>query len=317
MRRTKPPQRTGAPDKVPWASFADALTGLLFVFILLTLSFAHKLKKAETAFNRKFDDAEREREKWEERLAARERVLAALVGERGGPDDAPTRFLTCLRTGQGNTALMLLPRADPEAHRIALRLPGSQAWFDEDQAAIRTADTQRVDLVAGCLTAFIEEGHLNQGNGHTMQLRVLVEGHTDTLRAGGRWAGSNWELSGARAARFVETMLASRTANLPTYLDNGSLELVPAGLEATVPARRELCTEEPEDEVCVCLTLSDWQYGECAHSFVQTLPDNATTASQADQVKAWGNATELRRGLNRRVGLRFEVTERNESGTAG
>ncbi len=325
MRRARRDTGGKADEKVPWASFADALTGLLFVFILMTLGFAYQLKEQEERSNAKEQEAIQRLEEYEQLLAAKRKILDALLGTSGTAGEGSSKVASCLmKADAGASSLFESIRADREEHRVALRLPGSQAWFESCEKDIDPADHERVKLVARCIDEFVESGGLESPvDGYAFRLRVLVEGHTDTgLAANCQTLQSNWELSAARAAGFVELMLKGKEgeeweegALLQRRIDAGMLDLVPTGLEATAPARRDICAlaKAVKDPVCVCLRAHEWDYRQCY--------ELEEGESLREKVRAWGNQLVGKKGddyksQNRRVGLRFEVVDRLEARAA-
>ena len=298
---------------MPWASFADALTGLLFVFILMSMNFAYRLHQQEEAADRRESEALRELEQYRLLKAAKRSILDQLLGgatEGAGGQSRAVASCLMQKTDLNGHTLFEEVATDREEQRVALRLPGSQAWFEACGSDLRTTDHVRVELVTSCVVEFIEKGGLKSPDpSHQFRLRVLVEGHTDTDKATRCPTRSNWKLSASRSAAFVERMFApgSTTVRLRQQLDEGVLDIVPAGLEATAPARRDICDTPAgaADVVCTCLRENAWNYRACTAHL-------AGDETLGERVRAWGNSSSTFKDKNRRVGLRFEVVDRLE-----
>ncbi len=221
-------------EKVPWASFADALTGLLFVFILLALGFAHELQK--------MTEAARERETAAS-LVLQQREVAARIArqlvERDRQSEASrTSVAVCLeelledRVEVSPTVeesrLSLYPRGG-KASRVDVGAsaatgtssasdvgpgPLTVEWFASGSARLESGPCDVARKIGPCLLRALGHPALSPpGQGEAARpflLRVFVEGHTDSVPVSGGLAGiaTNWELSGARAAAVVRAFLA-------------------------------------------------------------------------------------------------------------
>jgi|GEM_PF-4622679 hypothetical protein len=316
--RPREPRRHRA--ELPWPSFADALAGLLFVFIVTTFVFAIRLM-VET----------RKTQAVRHNLESAEQVARDLLGtaEEQGP------LTRCLEGGAISRAV-----PNPEDLTVALYLPDS-AWFEVCKTELGPAQKAAVAAVRRCLVE--ELGPLWQREaGYALSLGF--EGHTDSRPSSGCGAAlpSNWELSGARAAGVLRELVCAYDG--PAELSARSaceeggaapllelraapadrLELVAAGLADRRPAWGALCAKPAEADLAVCAALGAGRDPEpalaaffsrpevmdttCARPVA---PDAARTGS--DRLRLWANAClvgqdpELRLGPMRRVDLRLQL----------
>lgn len=331
-------------EKVPWASFADALTGLLFVFILLALSFAHQLQKAKeemeaarNAFDAKTEEAARKVEQ-----AQRARKIAQdLVNDSDSAENRQASVARCLQRAIGVEAdAQVQPSPTLDEGRLSLYLYNQSdterltiEWFPSGQATLAPGPCEVARQIGPCLEQALEHPELAKDE-REFQLRVFVEGHTDAVPVTNGHAAipTNWELSGARAAAVVRAFLVPPTPggqqvscsadpNVATALERriagGDLEVEAVGLAYRRPAWKRLCEELTSDPVCGCLEQIGNSVNEChAELREDTRQHNEDTDTlPAEQLIAWANratpgAEDVRRRLQRRVDLRFEVTPR-------
>jgi hypothetical protein len=301
MRRRKAQGGGGhGEEEVPWASFADATIGLLFVFILLTVYF---VAKAQNAY---------------ERLAGREQAARKI--QRELVDEKHSKSVTyCLNEQFANQkpGIPLEPRGDPTAGRISLYfLDGKKTleWFETASARLNDEQAQAACEIGSCLQAAMQA--LPDRENHLVQ--VFVEGHTDSWPIAGAQFPSNWELSAARAAAVLRTFMPSYDATpeshgsgpchatnhtkLLDFVDLGQLEVVAVGRADQDPAWVRVCEKvkglEPNDSPCGCETQTDKRgRAECLKGKGLSHP----------KLIEWANASEDGRRHMRRVDLRFEV----------
>jgi hypothetical protein len=334
MRR---PSRGGGhgEEEVPWASFADALTGLLFVFILLTVMFVFAAQQAKVA-------ADDERES----LTAADQRARAMV-DAGDPRS----FVSCLQ-GKVPEAVRLIPGNGADASALSIVIETNNrprpaksvavGWFDTADAELHGLACDLTQSVGRCLAGVLDSGNVDASRAATpiLQpgdvLRVFVEGHTDKdqMKPGERYP-SNWELSGARAAAVVRALTVEPEAgqtrrcevdrgivNSVQQAMNGDnsrarkqiahprLELIAVGRADQAPSRAVVCKQADKsnlasnDEVCKCMDeTSEAAVGSCERTALTGR--NGKTHQQ--RLIDWANSTEDRKLSMRRVDLRFEV----------
>lgn len=321
MRRGRGSSRGGHGDEeVPWASFADALTGLLFVFIVLTVKFVMDAQKAKAEAEEERSELTGARER-ARALAAQDRVgsIAHCVFEEGRNVVADLKLVQ--GKGADDTALSVVL---PEVERVG--------WFETADATLRgqACDTTRV--IARCVARAmpsVESSSASSGSPILLKhdrLRVLVEGHTDShpLAAGEAFA-TNWELSGARAAAVVRalTVAPSACADLDDVavvagaMAESRLELIAAGRADQAPSWAVVCGDKPAaspDPVCACDKDDASSQAKCVRE--EAAKVDGEKDPQGGEVDAgmaqqslinWANKTPERRRSMRRVDLRFEV----------
>lgn len=329
-----------APE-TPWASFSDALSGMLFVFVITTFWFAWRLAMAE-------QDARDERA----------RLLNADAAARGliGSLDVPGRVTACLRDDTGTREGSVIDAAPEQSDaRVSLYLLDGLEWFDEGDAALGPRQREGAARVRACVHDLLAEPSLREA----YTIRVYLEGHTDSLSLPkGSVFPTNWELSGARAAAVLNEVL-SRTASSAVADDlrqaqaEGSLQLVAVGMADNQPAWARICREArrrgdqqvatPEDAgVCedlsrlseedpnaqwtptwnqVLLDASPLYATRRADCKPRVAQESLARLTSLERLREWANRcpegwsdNRKRRGLLRRVDLRLELEPRLEMG---
>lgn len=326
MRRAPKGAGHGAED-VPWASFADALTGLLFVFILLTVMFVFAAQQAK-------DAADKERES----LTAADQRARAMV-DRGHPRS----FVSCLQ-GEVPAAVRLIPGHGADASALSIVI----GWFAPADAELQGLACELTQSVGSCLVSVLERP-AQTGEGQAAPilrdgdtLRVFVEGHTDSepMKPGEKYP-SNWELSGARAAAVVRALTVNpgpgpkpkcvvdeRLVNSVQQAMNGTntsaseqnvpakLELIAVGRADQAPARAVVCAKvgnggpsntgsvAGKDNVCECMKIeSSAERLSCEQLALRPLEGD----THQRRLIAWANSDKDRKLSMRHVDLRFEV----------
>ncbi len=343
MRRRASPESGHPEEKVPWASFADALTGLLFVFILLALSFAYQLQKEREVAKNRENAADEKFEKYKLQIEQAKRADLIARDLVDTTEEAKSRKLSvahCLQDAVGSdAAVWVKPSANPDEARLSLYLYetldqglSTYKWFKSGVATLEPGPCEVARQIGPCLEKALGHPDL-AGDNKEFRLRVFVEGHTDSDPVtGGGVIPTNWELSGARAAAvvrafFVPPLLIGEPATCPADPGTaaalkhrnaaGDLDVIAVGLAERRPAWKRLCEDLSSDPVCVCLDREGGSEAECGEALradaAQAGED--TEALAADQLIAWANRAESfddesRRELQRRVDLRFEVTPR-------
>ncbi len=317
-------------EDVPWASFADALTGLLFVFILLALSFAYQLQqataKAEDELERQLGQAKRA-----------QKIASDLVNTDPEADRKKYSVAKCLEEKfSGSESFRLRPTATEEEARLSLYLDGTSEtistvrWFESGKARLPGHPCEVARAIGPCIEDALQHPDLENKDDNFL-LRVFVEGHTDVEPVKNGVFVTNWELSGARAAAVVRAFLvppgnqrsqSDCSANhdvsrLESSIAEGRLDVVAVGLAERRPAWKRLCEVSP-DGVCDCLKQGAGRTQDCAADLKKDAEGSEydLPATVADQLIAWANRDDkadpdARRRLQRRVDLRFEVTPRH------
>lgn len=276
-------RRNGEP---PWASFADALSGVLFVFILTTCWFAWQLAEAT-----KKQETERKR------LEGYREEARELVGSEATPG-ALTRCL------QRDENLVAVPhRTDA---RILLYLRGVE-WFGLGSAELRADQLPAALAIRGCLEDVLVRQASSLDLDHD-NIVVFFEGHTDALLAREGFV-SNWELSAARAAAVLRVVLEGAetapggSAGLLERVGQGRLQLLPVGLGDTRPAWERLCagdtpaafTDAIDARLCAALPWRDSE-GQTSARLISDVTDALDAHPEAwTQVKLDCSAPEAQR----------------------
>ena len=215
----------------PWASFSDALSGVLFVFILTTCWFALRLAEATAK-----QDAELKR------LEGYRETARALVGS----ESEPGALTKCL---QEKGTMDVVPQKSDA--RILLYLPRVN-WFVEGTADLSEDQKPAVTSIRVCLEALY--GQPAPGfQIDAYNVTVFFEGHTDALTVkkdeNGAGFSSNWELSAARGAAVLREVIEPKKGTaapgvLSEKVGQGRLRLLPVGLGDTEPAWARLCEKD-------------------------------------------------------------------------
>jgi chemotaxis protein MotB len=163
-------------DESNWlVSYADMMT-LLCGFFIMLFSMA------------KLDDAKYEKVK--------EEISKQFKGEYHAPaSNELGRFLTQVLQEAGIEKEAVV-RSDPSGVSIAFE---STVFFDTLSAEVRTKGRDLVDKLIGAIAS--------RQTKENKKYRIVVEGHTDSRPVISGTFPSNWELSGARAARVVRMFL--------------------------------------------------------------------------------------------------------------
>jgi outer membrane protein OmpA-like peptidoglycan-associated protein len=293
--------------EVPWGSFADALSGVLFVFILTTFWFAYQLQIAtEQAYQQQIQAAEKTRVITEARETAR-----ALTRQEGG-------LTQCLRRNG-----WVEPEPYRDEARLALYLPGVE-WFDIGKASLDTPAREGAAAeIRECIGKLVDRQELKD----KYQIRVSLEGHTDSQRYRDGDSETNWELSGRRAAAVVRRVLDGNKGSITEAVENDRLQVLSTGLADRQPAWNRICDQKSQlaaadRAVCDALLadspgldslLADPElYAFDEHCAPRSVDGSA---SRSERLRMWanrcpdpaGDTGNARRGLLRRVDLRLEL----------
>jgi flagellar motor protein MotB len=315
-----------APE-LPWASFADALSGMLFIFVITSFWFAIQLKQAGTkatadqnlataelknaktqwgeATTKAKEEAKKANEKTQVLTSARQRAYE--LTEKGGP------LVQCLESDRGAGA-KLDTAPQPNEARVSLYLPGAVPWFDSNSATLKTAQKAATTRVRGCIQAIIRRDLREK-----YDVLVYLEGHTDNVPINGEaeeGGESNWELSGRRAAAVVRELLSDE--DLAGAVGRNDLRIMAVGMAFLKPAWQRLCQDKgphwikDDDKVCAELKrLENADYGPLMK--VPTCPNQAAPQATSEGLIHWANRcfgddhADARRALLRRVDLRIEL----------
>lgn len=312
-----------ATDETPWASFSDALSGILFVFVITTFWFALRLA-VET------NKAQQTTKRLERDISTLKKAADEakdLVQRRDGTFGL---LASCL---DGSEYL----RAEPEREsaRVSLYLHGddptiSVKWFEPCQATLGQRQERAAKDVRRCVEKVLQQ------EGDQYDVRIFLEGHTDAVAVSNCGDGlvSNWELSGARAAAVTRAVLGigQRVDSSPLIteaVNHHRLQLLAVGLADTRPAWGALCARparltDLDRSICSSLSAGDAAAvsAALANPAVEACPvpqgsDSCAGSSDAARLCRWANwcadvdsTVDDRRGLLRRVDLRVELEPR-------
>jgi flagellar motor protein MotB len=305
--------------ETPWASFADAMSGMLFVFIITTFWFAWKLATEQEKAKAAQEVAEQETKKIQN---AQE--VAQNLTKKGEPDS----LLDCLRaTGAGE--LDAIPQS-AEA-RVLLYLRGGELWFATGERTLTARHHEPLARVRTCIDKLIAL----QEPGKRLdpyRLRVYLEGHTDAVPIDNPDI-TNWELSAMRATSVLRTVVEGSTV-IREAQSIGSVELLAVGMADRQPAWRRICDDAKEKQEftdradrSVC-DHADEGFNKAAIKELQTQPamfafdeqcrptQRDLGAAPADLIRWWANRCvdpsngqkNPRLELLRRVDIRLELT---------
>lgn len=168
--------REASHDESNWlVSYADMMT-LLCGFFIMLFSMA------------KLDDPKYE--------SMKEAVAKQFGGEYKTPDTKElAKFATQLLDQMG-VEKQIVVKSDPGGVSILFQ---STVFFDTLSADVKTQGHDILEKIAGLVAA----QEVKTGK----KYKIVVEGHTDSRPITGGTFPSNWELSGARAARVVRLFL--------------------------------------------------------------------------------------------------------------
>jgi len=315
--------------ELPWASFADALAGMLFIFLITSFYFAMRQSDALEELELKSEEAQataieaqqarEEARGLQAQLSAAEKHAANLTSRRG-------KLNRCLTQ---DDELETFPQ--PSEGRIPMYITGVP-WFETNQAALNERQRHAVRIIQDCLLTILErtfEGSDGRAKRIVDEYRVLVylEGHTDGQSINDPQADSNWELSGRRSAAVVRRLLES--PELQRAAEEKELELLAVGMADRHPAWQAICddpsglhTDAMDRAVCIALEAGSLEplrrvelYGgdKCP-----TMAPDAATAHSTELLIAWANrcpaggrgVRDARWARLRRVDLRLELIPR-------
>jgi chemotaxis protein MotB len=198
------------------ASVSDLMVGLLFVFIIILMSFALRLREAETLE----DEAKKQAETASEVLST---ITDDLVEDMEVRNHLLKEIAESLRQ-QGVQVHLDLRNG-------VLRLP-EELLFDSGSADFRDEGQRAVEILGGTLAELLpcygereETRESRCGEQRSLRLdAVFVEGHTDNVDIHTAQFPNNWALSYARAHRTYQDLMA-RAPSLKT-LKNGQNRLL-------------------------------------------------------------------------------------------
>jgi flagellar motor protein MotB len=328
MRR----HRVDHSPETPWASFSDALSGMLFVFILTTFWYANQLAQQRKELKDELKKVQ----------GADEKAM-----ELVGTPEVPGELTRCLGA-DGAMAAVLDPRPQAGEARISLYLRSAVEWFAEGSATLGEEQRHGVQLIRLCLSELVNRPDLS-----SYRISVFLEGHTDAIPLSrGSVFATNWELSAARAAAVLNQILPNTgavdplLANLRSREATGEVSIVAVGMADRHPAWSRICEVPLADDAALCADLltatalppqarnEQWyrvlvKHGGIYSTFTYDcapIPRDAAaateTATAMDLLRAWANRcpmdsdgdahgarlrAQARRALLRRVDLRLEL----------
>lgn len=322
-------------EELPWASFSDALSGMLFVFVLTTFWFAFQLAQA----------TKEQRAATQALTQADERARDLVATLDDNDNERPGKLTDCLTNGADGSPIEKA-EWERQSARVSLYLPSAVEWFPSCSADLGADQRRAADRVRACIDRVLIP-ELD-----TYNVRVFLEGHTDALpvRGCGLALPSNWELSAARAATVTRAVLCEGddqrictdreiAIRLAKQVAESKLQVLPVGMADTKPAWRAICGMMPltSSDKAVCEALNaDPSFGPASLMVLQrevaggVLSANCSTALPAMDDEGRSNVARLltrwanqcpqgstardlekgRLGRLRRVDLRIEVEAR-------
>lgn len=319
MRRS----RKQDTEETPWASFSDALSGILFVFVITTFWFALQLAVEK----QKLDRQQAQANAAVARLTQADEAAADMVETKGGNPGALTECLA--KDG------LLEAQGERESKRISLYPKKAETvevgWFEPCSATLATSLTPAVERVRDCIAQVLIP------KDEDFRVKVMLEGHTDALPVAGSCKvqfPSNWELSGARAAAVTRAVLGSSpTAEGPQNdirkeMDSGSLQILAVGMGDSVAAWKAICRAEErleplDKEVCRVMKVGASDPAHAASELQQIgvskcASDSLAVGSVQPLLRTWANWcgtprwADAKREKLRRVDLRIEFEPRTD-----
>jgi hypothetical protein len=211
----------------PFQSFTDAITALLFIFMVTTFAVMISLRRAEQQQRHEVDRLQ-------------------------GADVASGKLLSGVAACMGQVS-GLKPVIDEGAHTLAMYIEVDESvveWFGVCSPSISPSAGAVVDQVRGCLAREVPALTADYS------VALTLEGHTDARQPSGACAQSypsNWELSGARAGAVLRRLMcedgrcatdqartqAAELAALASQRED--LQVIAAGRASSIPAWRALC----------------------------------------------------------------------------
>jgi len=174
-REPEPPKGAPVHDESNWlVSYADMMTLLCGFFIML------------------FSMASLDEPKYES-------MKAEIAKQFGGEYSSPTQELASFVTRvleESGTLKGALIKSDPSGVSIAFQ---STVFFDTLGSDVKPEGKKVLESLISTLSA--------RQTQEKKEYRIVVEGHTDSRPITGGVYPSNWELSGARAARVIRMFL--------------------------------------------------------------------------------------------------------------
>jgi flagellar motor protein MotB len=230
-------RRRSHEPETPWASFSDALSGMLFVFVITTFWYAFLLVQQkrnadarEQDFKHRIEEFDRAADEARHLVGdASRKTLGSLSACIGAlPDDRAAR-------GQ----IEVVPEWADARISMYIEVVG---WFGEGKA---TLDAERLGAVRRIRECIREELGTFMQKHPTYNVRVYLEGHTDAvpMHASGGFE-SNWELSAARAAAVVSAILAEEAGvenPLNDLISEGRMQVLAVGMAERRPAWSRIC----------------------------------------------------------------------------
>ncbi|MBI2567304.1 MAG: OmpA family protein [Candidatus Schekmanbacteria bacterium] len=314
-------------DEIPWASFSDALTGMLFVFVITTFWFALRLAIETSRVTSTKLSLQREIEILKTAADEARNLVQRADGEPGA-------LTVCL-----DRSSRLRAEPERESARVSLYMEADGAgvtvkWFEPCQATLDVRQQAAAEDIRSCITGVLAR------QAERYAVRVFLEGHTDALvvRDCGADLISNWELSGARAAAVTRAVLAggeqaaTREA-IARAVDEQALQLLAVGLAETRPARAALCARPTalsalDRRICAALKADPLLAREAATLLAGADLDACAPPPQSTSCAGTGATAGLcrwanwcpdaagdfeeRRALLRRVDLRIELDAKVE-----
>lgn len=188
----------GKEDDNYLASLSDLMVGLLFVFIIILMSFALKLRVAETALEKKMTEVEKLKEE-----------LDKLRKNLTQDNEQRENLLTDIKSSLEQQGV----KVELDLKNGILRLPekllfpsGSADFSDSGKNAVARLAQSLAELLP-CYDPNLSANLVCPDHAHAIRLDViLIEGHTDNIPIFARQFSDNWALSMARAQNTFEEL---------------------------------------------------------------------------------------------------------------
>ncbi len=194
-------------------SITDLMTGVVFIFVLLLVTYALTFRAAQTALRTEHVKATEDAKRFQQDIAKTKGDLAREEGENRAKAeriDALAKVLKQREEQRKRILEDLVTRLNTRGVAVSLdsdngiiRLP-EELLFDSAQATLRPAGAQGLDVLAEELCRVLRTWCSPQED---FRLEAMfIEGHTDSHPIKTPRFADNWELSTARAVSISHAM---------------------------------------------------------------------------------------------------------------
>ncbi|MBF0179717.1 MAG: hypothetical protein HQM03_06795 [Magnetococcales bacterium] len=234
IRETRTPQYVALDYSI---SISDVMSALLFVFIVILIMFSFNMSTSESDFREEYQQAAKERERLEQINTEKGEKLQKLETSIAELRDLASNLKNDFDLQQARTAQLLYQlltdiqqeliskenlRVHIDPNLGILRLP-DEILFPLGSAQFATGGEEILKKLARvlehhlpCYTGNLHEAvrpsfcQEHQWNPGTLDA-VFIEGHTDNMPVNAKTFSNNLHLSGMRAIRTYETLMAAST----------------------------------------------------------------------------------------------------------